>query len=111
LYTAEGIQPFRAAVGLQNSLQGLLFRKLAHLAQQCVAVLVASNPPAGIAIDNHVLLCDEERLLEDSAAEFFERQKPLVCGREVLLEQAWMRLEGIRAAHHHSRDGLAAFIR
>jgi hypothetical protein len=71
---------------------------------------MASNSPAGIAIDNQILLRDEEGLLKDSFAEFFEREEPLVCGREVLLEQAWMRLEGIRSSHHHSRDGLAAGI-
>ena len=93
---------------MQDSLQRFLLCELAHLAQDCVALLVASNSPAGIAIDNHVLLCDEERLLEDCVAEFFERKEPLVCGREVQLEQAWMRLECIRAAHYHSQGGLAA---
>ena len=70
--------------------------------------LLAGNSPASISIDNQVLLRDEKGLLKDRFAKFAERQKPLVCRRETLLEQAWMRLEVIRSAHLHVRDGLDA---
>ena len=39
-------------------------------------------------------------------AKFFERKEPLMCGPKVLFEQAWMRLEVFRSAHHQARSGL-----
>lgn len=89
-------------MSLQDSLQRFLLRELAHLAQQCLALVTLGNSPAGIAIDNQVFLRDEERLLEDSRAEFFEREEPCIGWPEVLLKQAWMRLEGIRSYQLHS---------
>jgi hypothetical protein len=63
---------------LQYSLQCFLLCELAHLAQNCVALLLASNSPTGIAINNQIFMRDENGLLKERVAVFRELQKPFV---------------------------------
>jgi hypothetical protein len=81
-----------------------------RVAPHCAALLAPGNKPAGIAIDDQVLFRDQEGLLKNRLAEFFERQEPFFCGPEVLLEQAWMRFGGICALHYQPAGGLVAGI-
>ena len=59
-------------------MQSFLLRELAHLAQSCVALLLASNSPTGIPIDNQIFMRDEKRMLKERVAVFRELQKPFV---------------------------------
>jgi hypothetical protein len=52
-------------MGFQDSLQSFLLRELNFETQQGFALLLASDSPAGVTIDNHVILRDYVRLFED----------------------------------------------
>ena len=54
------MQPVRTAMSFQDSLQRFVFRELNFEALQGFDLLVASNSPAGVTIDNHVILRDYE---------------------------------------------------
>ena len=69
-------------MGFQDSLQSFLLRELNFETQQGFALLLASDSPAGVTIDNHVILRDYVRLFEDCVTVLFQLQDPFVCWPE-----------------------------
>jgi hypothetical protein len=101
LYSAEGVQPLRSTVSLEDALKSLMYVQLNHNARKLSDSKMFGPEPASVAINDQTFVRDQERLYERRVREVFEFLKPFYPGQEVAAGEAWMRLEGVGAPQHY----------